>query len=111
MNTALEQVLVNMLHLDHFFKKAWDGKRRKYEVEFKNLYLKSLNGTKVNESSFLSNLGQKASIDLEQSIINFKTPGNAPWTIKAKGFDDPLIETRHMLNSVRWEVVEHATGN
>jgi hypothetical protein len=41
---------------------------------------------------------------LRQSIIDTNTPPLAPATIRRKGFDKPLVETGHMLNSVSFEV-------
>lgn len=40
---------------------------------------------------------------LQDSIINFTSPRNAPSTIKRKGFDKPLIDTSHALNSIDFE--------
>lgn len=42
---------------------------------------------------------------LKQSIIDTNTPPNAPSTIRKKGFNKPLIETSHMINSVDFEVI------
>lgn len=41
---------------------------------------------------------------LRQSITDLTEPPLAPSTIKRKGFDKPLIDTVHMLNSVNHEV-------
>lgn len=41
---------------------------------------------------------------LRESITNLMEPPLAPSTIKRKGFDKPLIETSHMINSVNFEV-------
>lgn len=43
---------------------------------------------------------------LRESIVNTNAPPLAPATIEAKGFDTPLIDTAHMLQSVDYEVVE-----
>lgn len=45
-------------------------------------------------------MGEQLEGELQQSIRDFTDPGNAPSTIAKKGFDKPLIETSHMLNSV-----------
>jgi len=42
---------------------------------------------------------------IQEEIRTFQSPPLAPSTIKAKGFDKPLIDTGHMLNSVGYEVV------
>ena len=41
---------------------------------------------------------------LQESIITFSSPPNAPSTIAKKGVDNPLIDSGNMLNSVDWEV-------
>ena len=43
---------------------------------------------------------------LQQSIADLTEPPLAPSTIRRKGFDKPLIDTGHMLNSVDYEVEE-----
>ena len=41
---------------------------------------------------------------LKDSITTFDDPANAPRTIEKKGFDNPLIETGFMRDSVDWRV-------
>jgi len=38
---------------------------------------------------------------VKQRIVEYKVPRNSPLTISLKGFDDPLIETKTMLNTIR----------
>lgn len=52
----------------------------------------------------LNLMGELIAGQLRASIIAMKTPPNAPSTIRNKGFDDPLVDTGHMLNSVDFEV-------
>lgn len=54
----------------------------------------------------LALMGEDIDGALKQSINDFSTPGNAPSTIAAKGFDKPLIDTGHMVNSTGYRVVE-----
>lgn len=49
-------------------------------------------------------MGQRIKGQIQQSIIDLRTPPLAKSTIRRKGFDKPLIETGHMLNSVDYEV-------
>lgn len=42
---------------------------------------------------------------IQEEIRTLQSPPLAPSTVKAKGFDKPLIDTGHMLNSVGYEVV------
>lgn len=48
---------------------------------------------------------------LKQSINDLVEPPLAPSTIAAKGFDKPLIETSHMINSADYEVVDGSDGS
>lgn len=48
--------------------------------------------------------GQVVAGQLKQSIIDLVTPPLSPATIARKGFDKPLIDTAHMLNSVSYNV-------
>jgi hypothetical protein len=52
----------------------------------------------------LNQVGEAIKGQLQQSIIDLKEPPLAPATIKRKGFDKPLIDTSHMLNSVDYEI-------
>ena len=49
-------------------------------------------------------VGIRIGEQLQASIVEFKTPRNADSTIKAKGFDDPLIDSHNMLRSVEYAV-------
>lgn len=53
-------------------------------------------------------MGEGIKGQLQQSIRDTVAPPNAPSTIRAKGFDKPLIDIGHMLNSVDYEVTERA---
>jgi hypothetical protein len=48
--------------------------------------------------------GQIIEHELVESINEFTTPGNAPSTIRRKGFNKPLVDTGNMLNSVTSKV-------
>ena len=49
-------------------------------------------------------VGQAVAGQLRQSIIDTNSPPLAPATIARKGFDKPLVDTGHMLNSISYEV-------
>ncbi len=49
-------------------------------------------------------MGLKISEQLQQSIVGWQTPPNAPYTIAKKGFNKPLIDSGHLQNSVDFEV-------
>jgi hypothetical protein len=54
----------------------------------------------------LDRVGQGIAGQLKQAINELTDPPLAPATIKAKGFDKPLIDTSHMINSVDYQVVD-----
>ena len=54
----------------------------------------------------LGRMGQNVKEQLQESIQEFDSPGNAPSTARAKGFDKPLVDSSHMLNTVDYEVNE-----
>ena len=54
----------------------------------------------------LALMGEDIKGALQQSINDFESPPLAQSTIDAKGFEKPLIDTSHMLNSVNYEVEE-----
>ena len=49
--------------------------------------------------------GQAIAGQLRDSIVNGAWVPNAPSTVVKKGFDKPLIDTSHMLNSVDHQVI------
>lgn len=52
----------------------------------------------------LALLGQDMRDDVENAIAQWSSPGNAPLTIKIKGFDKPLVDSGDMQRAVDYEV-------
>lgn len=48
-------------------------------------------------------VGEKITGQLRDSIRDWTTPPNSPQTIERKGFNKPLIDTGHMLNSAAYD--------
>jgi hypothetical protein len=67
---------------------------------------KIIKAADYDEALALGRMGKLVSEQLQESIREFSSPGNAKSTIARKGFDKPLIESSHMLNSVDSEVQE-----
>jgi hypothetical protein len=65
----------------------------------------NLKATDYDTNKTLELAGEGIAGQLRQSIVDLKTPPNAPSTISRKGFDDPLVDSGHMLKSVDKEVV------
>ena len=49
-------------------------------------------------------MGEHIKAQLQQSIRELMEPPLSPVTIEKKGFDKPLIDTGHMLNSVDYDI-------
>ncbi len=48
--------------------------------------------------------GASAKNSIRQAIVDLQDPPNSPATVAHKGFNNPLIETSHMLKSVSYVV-------
>lgn len=59
-----------------------------------------------DSSVALERLGLMVKDQLQESIREFSNPPNAKSTVRKKGFDKPLVDSSHMLNSVDFEVNE-----
>lgn len=64
----------------------------------------SLRATGGDLEKALSMTAEKIVSQIQDEIRGWQDPPNAPVTIAQKGFDKPLIDTGHMLNSVGYEV-------
>lgn len=65
---------------------------------------KALRGSDFNAKVALGRMGELIQGQLQGSIRDFTNPALTPSTIRAKGFDKPLIDTGVMLRSVDYEV-------
>ncbi len=65
---------------------------------------KAVVATNYDGQKALGLLGQSMRDDIESSIAQWTSPGNAPSTIAAKGFDKPLVDTGVMQRAVDYEV-------
>jgi hypothetical protein len=54
----------------------------------------------------MNRMGALIKGQIQQSIRDTNAPPLAPATVRRKGFDKPLIETSHMINSVAFEYEE-----
>lgn len=68
---------------------------------------KLLKAHDFDAAAALGDMGQEISAELQLSINEFTSPGNAPSTIERKGFDHPLIDTGLMRDSVNYRVKEN----
>jgi hypothetical protein len=65
---------------------------------------KLLKASDYDAKTALEQLGAGIAGQLRQSITELVDPPLAPATVKRKGFDKPLIDTSHMLNSITHQV-------
>jgi len=49
---------------------------------------------------FYEELGNTMAEEIKRYAIELEQPSNAPLTVENKGFDDPLVETGKMINSI-----------
>lgn len=72
--------------------------------EWGDKFAKLLELSDYDTNRALRRMGDGIANQLRQAIVSMKEPPNAPSTIARKGFDDPLVDTGNMLNSVDREV-------
>lgn len=65
---------------------------------------KAIVATNYDGRQALGLLGQSMRDDVENAIAQWSSPGNAPLTIKIKGFDKPLVDSGDMQRAVDYEV-------
>ena len=82
-----------------FFRKMIADESGTWGPKLAKLLAKDFEGEKA-----LNSLGMDISGALEESIVGWTTPANAPSTIAKKGFDKPLIDTGHMKSSITHKV-------
>ncbi len=70
----------------------------------------NLKATDYDGDKTMERMGQGIKGQLQQSIKDLTSPPLAPATIKAKGFDKPLIDSSHMINSADYRVEKDGDG-
>lgn len=83
-----------------FFRKMLSEKAPQWGVDLAAI----LKANDYNAEVSLQIMGERIKSQLQDSIRSFTDPANAQSTIKKKGFNAPLRDTGHMLNSVDFEV-------
>lgn len=86
-----------------FLLNAMRKNRNKYLEAMKKSARKILRG-EVDTRTILNRLGAVAQGDVQQEIVDLKSPPNSPTTIKMKGSSNPLIDTGEMRQKVTWKV-------
>lgn len=73
-------------------------------VEWPDLMARAAKHFDYDGQKVLEAVGQVVAEELQQSIVGWQEPPNAPYTVAQKGFNKPLIHTGHMQNSIDFEV-------
>jgi len=79
---------------------------KEHTAEWGPVIGKMMVDTNYDQNKLYKSVGELIKGQLQDSIIKMDFPPNAPSTIRRKGFNNPLIDTGHMLNSVDYEVVK-----
>lgn len=69
-----------------------------------NMLARLLTENDYDVDKVLGLMGTGIAGQLRQAIVNMNEPALDPTTVARKGFDKPLVDTGHMLNSVDYEV-------
>ena len=69
-----------------------------------------LRATDYDSEAALARMGEGIKDQMVKSIVDFKDPPNAAYTIAKKGFNKPLIDTGVMQRSVDYQVVTGTDG-
>ena len=69
-------------------------------------FYSGLKAVKYHSAPALDGLGSLIQMQIRNSIFNWSSPMNSPVTVKLKGFNDPLVETGFMADSVKVKVQE-----
>lgn len=58
----------------------------------------------VSPTRIQNRIGKAMQASIKKSIVDWKVPPNSDVTVKIKGFNDPLVDTGHMRDSVMYKV-------
>lgn len=96
------QVSVTSTPQRSFVRSTFKENRKKWVKDVANNIQFLLNGM-VKPEAFVESLGSVMESAIKQKIIDIKEPHNSPQVSKDKGFDNPLIDTGRMIQSVTHE--------
>jgi len=75
-----------------------------YSAEWAEIIRVSLKATNYDAKATLTAVGQLVTMRIQGVIKTWSEPPNAPSTVAAKGFNNPLIETQYMVRHVTYKV-------
>jgi len=83
--------------------RAWSKKMKVPYTQVMKALAKNIILGDFSSEKARRNLGIRSVRDLQQVIEDFSQPPNAAYTIAKKGFNNPLIHTRHLKKNIRWK--------
>lgn len=89
-----------------FVRSTFDEKADEIEEKAKDVIVAAVNRTDVNKA--LNLVGQYIEGEIKKKIGNGPFVPNAPATIRKKKSSNPLIDTGHMRQSVRYKIGERS---
>jgi len=87
-----------------FLRSALDENKAELLKFWKDGAAKAILTLNKDSEKILALLGQMMQAAVQQKIVNVKTPANAISTVVNKKSSNPLIDTGHMRQSIRWEI-------
>ena len=72
--------------------------------------LNRLNIRRMKASALLKKVGLFVKGSIKDKINLLRSPPNAKRTVEIKGFNDPLVDTRAMMNSIKFQTFFSAAG-
>ena len=84
-----------------FFRTTISENKKNWVLSVQNLAKQHSDGKKI-----LGLMGEHIKGQIVNSINTWSDPPNAPYTVKQKGFDKPLVHHGIMMRSISWEVSE-----
>jgi hypothetical protein len=61
-------------------------------------------------TKFYKTVGEQLVKIMQETIFKWETPANSTTTIALKGFNNPLVETGYMQNSVKYKIVRRGAN-
>jgi len=87
-----------------FLRAAIDEKKSEFLDFWKDGAAKAILTRGKGSEKILALLGQMMQAAVQEKIVNVKAPANAISTVVNKKSSNPLIDTGHLRQSVRWEI-------
>jgi len=93
-----------------YIRSTVDTNEEKYGRTAESLGKRIADG-KVHKADALALMGQLIEKDIKRTIIELRSPPNAPATIRKKGSDNPLVDTGLLGGSIRYIVHGGTNGD